>query len=207
MFGIWYSMGSSTVMILWTPSSTSSKALAKVVDLPDPVGPVTSTMPLLARSQPRNISRWSGSMPRLSSAMSPRSWASSRSTMDSPNAQGTVETRMSMSLPAMRREMRPSWGRRRSAMSIPATSLMRDATAGKRSIGCVRRVCSTPSMRMRTAKLSSAGSTWMSEASKSTAWESRLFTSSMIGASSAISRSSLAFSPENRSAMARSLRT
>ena len=57
MLGIWYSTGSSTVMIFLTPSSTSSSAAESVVDLPDPVGPLTSTMPLLARIQPRNIAR------------------------------------------------------------------------------------------------------------------------------------------------------
>ena len=92
-------------------------------------------------------------------------------------------------------------------MSMPEMSLIRDATAGKRSAGWVRRVCRTPSTRIRTVKWSSPGSTWTSEALASTAWESRLFTSSMIGASSAISRSCFAPSPEYRLSMARSLRT
>ena len=55
MLGIWYSTGSSTVMIFFTPSSTSSKAAARVVDLPEPVGPVTSAMPLLVANHARNI--------------------------------------------------------------------------------------------------------------------------------------------------------
>ena len=137
--------------------------------MPDPVGPVTSTIPLLARIQLRNMARWSASMPTFSRASSSRSFASMRSTMDSPNAQGTVETRISISLPEIRVVIRPSWGSLRSAMSTPETSLIRDATAGKRSTGWVSLVCRTPSTRMRTAKCSSAGSTWMSDAPRSTA--------------------------------------
>ena len=57
MLGIWYSTGSSTVMIFLMPSSVSSSAAESVVDFPDPVGPVTSTMPLLAWSQLRNMAR------------------------------------------------------------------------------------------------------------------------------------------------------
>ena len=84
---------------------------------------------------------------------------------------------------------------------------MREATAGKRSTGCVSRVCSTPSTRIRTANWSSLGSTWMSDAPRSTAWESRLFTNSMMGASSAISRRCRALSPEYRLSIARSFLT
>ena len=52
-------------------------------------------------------------------------------TMDSPWMVGTVETRMSTRRPlgAVTR-MRPSWGRRRSAMFISAMILMREVTRG-----------------------------------------------------------------------------
>ena len=49
--------------------------------------------------------------------------------MDSPWMVGTVETRMSTRRPRAVRRMRPSWGRRRSAIFISAMILMREVTA------------------------------------------------------------------------------
>ena len=52
-----------------------------------------------------------------------------RSTAFSPKAVGIVETRSSISRPLWSRLMRPSCGRRFSAMLQPESSLMRDTIA------------------------------------------------------------------------------
>ena len=83
--------------------------------------------------------------------------------------------------------MRPSCGRRFSAMSSFDITLMRDTTSG----ATARLVCSTsrstPSTRKRTTSRFSNGSTWMSEAFSRTAWPSTALISRMIGASSSLS--------------------
>ena len=70
---------------------------------------------------------------------------------------GCVETRTSTARPAMRRLMRPSCGRRFSAMSSFAMTLMRETTSG----ATARLVCSTsrstPSTRKRTTSRFSIG--------------------------------------------------
>jgi hypothetical protein len=45
MSGIWYSTGSSMVMILSSGVAISESAAYSVVVLPEPVGPVTTTIP------------------------------------------------------------------------------------------------------------------------------------------------------------------
>ena len=45
MPGSWYSTGSSMVMIFSRPLWISGSAAYRVVVLPEPVGPVTSSMP------------------------------------------------------------------------------------------------------------------------------------------------------------------
>ena len=58
--------------------------------------------------------------------------------MDSPHAAGSEETRRSISWPEMRIAWRPSWGRRRSPMSMPESSFSREQTASKLERGAVR---------------------------------------------------------------------
>ncbi len=65
----------------------------------------------------------------------------------SPCIVGIVETRRSISLPWMRSLMRPSCGRRRSAMSSEAMIFTREITAADRRRGGDSVSCSTPSMR------------------------------------------------------------
>ena len=69
-----------------------------------------------------------------------------------------VETRRSISLPWMRRRMRPSCGRRRSAMSRLAMILMREITGADMRLGGDSFSCSTPSIRYLTISRSSNGS-------------------------------------------------
>ena len=51
---------------------------------------------------------------------------------------GTVATRMSMSLPAILRRMRPSWGSRFSAMLSPAMIFTREMIEGMNCRGAWR---------------------------------------------------------------------
>ena len=60
---------------------------------------------------------------------------------------GTVETRRSSSLPCTRCMMRPSWGRRRSAIFKLAIILIRLITAAVELAGGDSVSCSTPSIR------------------------------------------------------------
>jgi hypothetical protein len=60
---------------------------------------------------------------------------------------GTVLTRRSSSLPCTRSMMRPSCGRRRSAMLSLAMILTREITAAVELAGGDSTSCSTPSMR------------------------------------------------------------
>ena len=75
--------------------------------------------------------------------------ARSRREMDSPHAPGIVETRMSMSSPPRRMPIRPSIGRRFSAMSRFDMTLMREMMALFRRFSCggTSTLCSMPSMR------------------------------------------------------------
>ena len=80
----------------------------------------------------------------------PACLSSRRSTTRSPCPDGIVETRTSTARPAMRSEMRPSCGRRFSAMSSFAMTLMRDTTIGATARFDCSTSRSTPSMRKRT---------------------------------------------------------
>ena len=65
----------------------------------------------------------------------------------SPCAEGSVETRRSTAAPSMATRARPSWGRRRSAMSIPAMIFTRETSGSPTLRGSARAARSTPSMR------------------------------------------------------------
>ena len=68
-------------------------------------------------------------MPRPSSVNFDSALSSRRSTARSPCAEGRVETRTSTARPPMRSEIRPSCGRRRSAMSSSAMIFRREISA------------------------------------------------------------------------------
>ena len=90
-----------------------------------------------------------------------------RMTIFSPKAVGIVETRSSISLPSRSVLMRPSCGRRFSAMSMRHIILRREVMARLTSFGTRWISCSTPSMRKRMLACSRFGSMWMSEARES----------------------------------------
>ena len=79
--------------------------------LPEPVGPVTRTMPPLGRREWRKRSGTRGAMP-MSRDRRPVFWLRSRITTDSPYWAGSVEIRTSTELPRTLMLKRPSWGRR-----------------------------------------------------------------------------------------------
>ena len=100
---------------------------------PDPVGPVTSTMPHGFRIAVSNLASDSLSNPSFVMSSINLSLSSRRMTIFSPKSVGRQETRKSMSfgLPSSWKRilMRPSWGRRFSEMSSLAMILMRDVIA------------------------------------------------------------------------------
>ena len=156
--GSMYSTGSSTVRILRSVMLSSVSAAYSVVVLPLPVGPVTSTMPNGRAIASRSVAISPASKPSESKS-SCTSWRSRmRSTALSPCIVGDVATRKSMSLPCTETRMRPSCGRRRSAMLRPAMTLMRDTMGADTALGCVSISRSTPSERKRTTRPRSAGS-------------------------------------------------
>jgi hypothetical protein len=94
----WYSIGSSVVMIFVCSSLISLSALYNVVVLPEPVGPVTNTMPC------GNLIKWWNW--RKSPCPSPAAereihavLVQDRITIPSPCNMGIIETRMSTSRP------------------------------------------------------------------------------------------------------------
>ena len=130
-----YSTGSSAVRIFSVISFNSERAEYSVVVLPEPVGPVTITMPLGLRMSCRKVSRSSSRMPTLarSSETLPRSRI--RMTTDSPNMVGSTATRRSTGSSPTVSSMRPSWGTRRSAMSMLAMTFTRETIGIARCLG------------------------------------------------------------------------
>ncbi len=180
----WYSTGSSTVRMLLSGELISDRQAYSVVVLPEPVGPVTSRMPCGRLMMPRTTSSMSAGMPMSPSPSSTELRSSKRIVMRSPVAVGTVATRMSTSLPAILRRMRPSCGSRFSAMLRPAMILMRATIEAWNFLGARLASRSAPSTRYRTITSRSPGSTWMSDARSLTAWNMSELTQRMMGASS-----------------------
>ena len=143
----WYSTGSSTVISLLSLVLRVFSAVYRVVVLPLPVGPVTSSTPWgIFSTLCKRCSGWA-LKPSTAKSSTTLSRLSRRSTTLSPCMVGTVETRMSRSLPCTRISIRPSCGRRRSAMLSRAISLIREITAGDSCTGGASVSCSTPSTR------------------------------------------------------------
>ncbi|MNS55627.1 hypothetical protein D3C72_884640 [compost metagenome] len=142
-----YSMGSSTVRMLLVAASRRLSAAYSVVVLPLPVGPVTSTMPCGWRIRRSSCVSTSGHMPRRSNCSRPASLSNKRSTARSPWPVGKVDTRTSMGRPPTRSAMRPSCGRRFSAMSRCAMILMREIKAACKALRGDTTSRSVPSTR------------------------------------------------------------
>src|SRR3546814_19735869 len=107
MAGNWNTTGSSTVMIFFRPSLVAASAAYSVVDLPDPVGPVTSTMPFAWAFHSRLHDTSPRSQPSLSRHRSLRSLGLRRLTLDSPSPHGTSTPRISTSSPPHRLHRQP----------------------------------------------------------------------------------------------------
>ena len=185
-----YSTGSSTVMMFLSGEFSTCRAAYSVVDLPDPVGPVTSTAPCASRNARSKVSRSASAMPSLCSSTTTLSLSSTRITIDSPCTLGSVTTRRSTWRPSTLSPTRPSCGRRRSAMSSSAMIFTREITPRAIRRGTVVTSLSTPSTRKRTRRSRPSGARWMSEAPRSTACATIWLTSLMTGASCAFSRRS-----------------
>ena len=157
-----YSTGSSTVT-MFTPSPLIRLIMEyRVVDLPDPVGPVTRMIPSWFSS-----SRWiawlsPGFRPSESSDLTVARESRMRMTTFSPRAAGSVETRRSIGWLFTDTRARPSCGRIRSAMSSDDMILIREIRGTPAARGIFITWRSTPSMRYRTATPPSSGSMWMS---------------------------------------------
>ncbi len=126
--------------------------------MPLPVGPQTRIKPCgmenirLYRSKSRVVN------PRASTSWNRISGSMIRMTTFSPNATGTVEIRISTSTLPLSVLIRPSWGRRFSAMSRRERLLIRLTMAECTFLGSLYTVCRTPSMRMRIKTVSRLGS-------------------------------------------------
>ena len=177
-------------MMFLSGEFSACRAAYSVVDLPDPVGPVTSTAPCASRNARSKVSRSASAMPSLCSSTTTLSLSSTRITTDSPCTLGSVTTRRSTWRPSTLSPTRPSCGRRRSAISSSAMIFTREITPGATRRGTVVTSLSTPSTRKRTRRSRPSGARWMSEAPRSTACATIWLTSLMTGASCAFSRRS-----------------
>ena len=147
-----YSIGSSTVMILLPLVSKRCRPAYSVVVLPEPVGPVTRIMPCGCTSRWAKRASTSPCMPTDSRLSLLSLLSNRRSTARSPWALGRVLTRTSTARVPMRSEIRPSWGKRRSAMSSSAMIFKREISAAcSARLGCTtsRKL---PSTRKRTTE-------------------------------------------------------
>ena len=124
-----YSTGSSRVMILTDSRFRYWRIEYKVVVLPLPVGPVTRIRPSGRSTMRFRAARSASPRPSWSRATIPFCRSSTRRTIFSPCSVGSVDTRKSTCRPDMVREIRPSCGKRDSAMSSPAITFTRTASA------------------------------------------------------------------------------
>ena len=117
--------------------------------------------------------------------------SSSRSTTRSPCCVGKVETRTSTGCSATRSDIRPSCGKRFSAISNFDITLIRDTSApcNSRRGDSISR--NTPSTLKRTTDSSSNASRCISDAFSRIAWVSSALIKRMIGASSSASSRSV----------------
>ena len=144
---IWYSTGSSTVMIFRSGWFRKFSAEYRVVDLPDPVGPVTRNIPSAIPTILSNTAWSSEKNPSSGSPSLKPSLSRIRITMLSPYTVGRLDTRKSISLLLKVICMRPSCGTRFSAMDMFAISFSLDIIDGCRRFGGFSTSISTPSMR------------------------------------------------------------
>ena len=106
-----------------------------VVVFPDPVGPVTSTMPYGDSMAPMKSLSALSVKPNLVRSRVRFPWSRIRITIFSPNSVGSDETRNSTVLLFILILMRPSCGTRRSEISRSLMILTREVTAALRRFG------------------------------------------------------------------------
>ena len=144
---IWYSTGSSTVMIFLSGVLIWPRQAYSVVVLPEPVGPVTSTTPSERWMRRSNLFWSSERKPSCGRPSARFDLSRIRMTIDSPWFVGTVETRRSRSRPPTLIWMRPSCGMRFSEILIFDMILKREIIAPCRRFGGESILRSAPSMR------------------------------------------------------------
>lgn len=108
MPAISFSMGSSTVRMRRSGELIILRNAPRVVDLPEPVGPVTRMIPWGLRMTGSTFFRSSARRPSCSRVNSAEPWLSRRRLTLSPKFVGNVETRISMSLMPLVNFIRPS---------------------------------------------------------------------------------------------------
>jgi len=134
------------------------------VVFPEPVGPVTIRIPFGLLISWRTMPTSRSVSPSISSRKSTWVRSRTRSTTLSPNIVGKTLTRRSIGLPPTTRGIRPSCGRRRSAISRLAITLIRLDKATAMLLGGGTISYRTPSIRYRILNSSSNGSKWISDA-------------------------------------------
>ncbi|CSA91012.1 Uncharacterised protein [Vibrio cholerae] len=128
---------------------SSCKPAYKVVDLPEPVGPVTRMIPCGRLIKRRKLSWLCAVIPKLCRSRRVAFLSSKRITTRSPCDEGMVETRTSTARPPIRSEIRPSCGTRFSAMSSLAITLTRETSSDESLRLGASTSRSTPSTRKR----------------------------------------------------------
>ena len=185
MPGSWYSIGSSMVMTLVRSDCSDISAEHSVVVLPLPVGPTTEDHAVLELEKALQIVEGGGREPQL---------------LERRHAAVLVEDAQHHLLAVQRAQRRgaevdvlpssvgtrtrPSWGRRFSAMSMPAMILRRAIRPSWTHLGRSITSFNRPSRRWRMRTPFSIGSTCTSEAPALMALFTTRSTRSMIGAAS-----------------------
>ena len=166
-----------------------------MVDLPEPVGPVTSIAPVGRRN---NLCELIAHLLREAELLERRRLARlvEQAHRDRLAVDGRQRRHADVEHPPAAvafKEIRPSCGLRRSATSSFASTFKRVVTPAAKRFGMLCATRSTPSIRNRTTSALSCGSKWMSLARSSAAWKTIEFTSRTSGPSeipSSASRSS-----------------
>ena len=142
-----YSTGSSRLTMFTSSLFNDCKNAYNVVVLPEPVGPVMSTIPNGFARPFLMVSRVRSSRSKLSKLFKPLDGSSTRITIFSPSGVGNVATRKSISRSNIFARKRPSCGTLASSIFKLATTLIRDAIGWASSIGNDATSRRSPSMR------------------------------------------------------------
>ncbi len=153
-----YSIGSSTDIRLRDCVSILASKLKIVVVLPEPVGPTIMISPLLRRASSIRSCSCRGFMPRSIRLAALAPGSTTRTTRLSPKSVEVVARRSMYSRCSTTILKDPSWGRRRSLMSMPDSALKRDTTMAPVMGLSLKKSRRSPSTRKRTVTEVSFGS-------------------------------------------------